>query len=173
MTDEHDPIPIEEAHVGEAAEILALQRLAYQSEAKIYDDFEIPPLTQTLDQMEGDFERQTILKASLGGRIVGSVRAYAREGTCYIGRVIVHPECQNRGLGARLLRAIEERFPAVERYELFTGQRSERNLYFYKKYGYAAFRTEVGPAPGLSLVYLEKRGVRDSTSPSAAARSPL
>jgi GNAT superfamily N-acetyltransferase len=173
MTHEHDPIPIEEAHVDEAAGILELQKVAYQSEAKIYDDFEIPPLTQTLAEMEGDFARQTILKASLSGRIVGSVRAYERDDTCHIGRVIVHPECQNRGLGARLLRAIEERFPAVGRYELFTGQRSERNLYFYKKYGYSAFRTEAGPTPGSCLVYLEKRAARESTSPSATARSPL
>jgi GNAT superfamily N-acetyltransferase len=156
MPDQQE-ILIEPAHVGEAAEILALQRLAYRSEAEIYDDYDIPPLTQTLPEMEADFERQKILKASLDGRIVGSVRAHVREGTCHVGRLAVHPDHQGRGLGARLLHAIEERFPSVARYELFTGQRSERNLYLYKKHGYVELRRETGPTPGSCLVYLEKR----------------
>ena len=36
------------AIIEDAAAILVLQRLAYQSEAAIYDDFTIPPLTETL-----------------------------------------------------------------------------------------------------------------------------
>ena len=124
---------IQRATREDAAEILALQKLAYRSEAEIYDAYDIPPLTQALAEMEADLERQTVLKAVMEGRIVGSVRAYEREGTCHIGRLIVHPEQQNRGLGARLLREIEAAFPQVERYELFTGHRSERNLYLYAK----------------------------------------
>jgi hypothetical protein len=47
---------IERASVEDAQEILALQRLAYQSEAEIYDDYSIPPLTQTLEAIRADFE---------------------------------------------------------------------------------------------------------------------
>jgi ribosomal protein S18 acetylase RimI-like enzyme len=148
-------IPIEPAQLGDAAGILGLQKLAYQSEAEICGDFSIPPLTQTLAEMEADFGRQTILKASLAGRIVGSVRAHAADSTCHIGRLIVHPECQNRGLGTRLMDAIERAFPTVARYELFTGERSERNLYLYRKLGYVPFRTE-RVSVALSLVFLEK-----------------
>jgi hypothetical protein len=39
---------ITQAAAADAAEILALQKLAYQSEAAIYQDYSIPPLTQTL-----------------------------------------------------------------------------------------------------------------------------
>ena len=39
---------ITQATAEDAAAILALQRLAYQSEAEVYGDFSIPPLTQTL-----------------------------------------------------------------------------------------------------------------------------
>jgi hypothetical protein len=35
---------------------LALQKLAYRSEAEIYDDYTIPPLTQTLGEMRADEE---------------------------------------------------------------------------------------------------------------------
>ena len=83
---------IERANVENAGEILDLQKLAYQSEAALYDDYTIPPLTQTLEEITADFERQLFLKASVDGRIVGSVRAYEREGACCIGRLIVHPD---------------------------------------------------------------------------------
>jgi ribosomal protein S18 acetylase RimI-like enzyme len=144
--------------VGEdAAEILALQRLAYRSEAEIYGDFSIPPLTQTEDGMREDLERQVVLKAVTGeGRIAGSVRARLVDGTCHIGRLIVDPACQGRGLGRRLLAAIEERFATADRYELFTGHRSERNLRLYRGVGYEDLRTEV-VSPELSIVFLQKR----------------
>jgi hypothetical protein len=83
---------IERATVLDAEEILSLQKLAYRSEAEIYNDFNIPPLVQTLESIEKDFENQYFLKAVMDGKIIGSVRAYTKEGTCYIGRLIVHPD---------------------------------------------------------------------------------
>ena len=46
---------IEQAMIDDAQEILALQKLAYQSEAEIYNDFTIPPLHQTLDEIKAEF----------------------------------------------------------------------------------------------------------------------
>jgi ribosomal protein S18 acetylase RimI-like enzyme len=148
---------IEQAQLTDASEILALQKLAYLSEAEICQDYTIPPLTQTLEEIEHEFQTQTFLKVVLDGKTIGSVRAYLQEGTCYIGRLIVHPDFQNQGIGAKLLREIEERFAHARRYELFTGEKSERNLYFYQKLGYRIFRKEklTGKVP---LVFLEKKG---------------
>jgi ribosomal protein S18 acetylase RimI-like enzyme len=149
---------IEQAQLTDAPEILALQKLAYLSEAEINQDFTIPPLTQTLEEIEHDFQTQTVLKVAVGGKIIGSVRAYLQEGTCYIGRLIVHPDFQNQGIGAKLLRAIEERFAQARRYELFTGEKSERNLYFYQKWGYRIFRKKE-LTDKVALVFLEKEGI--------------
>ena len=135
--------------------ILALQKLAYQSEAAIYNDFRIPPLTQTLDEITADFAQQVFLKATLNGQIIGSVRGYIKGTTCYVGRLIVHPEHQNQGFGTRLLREIEATFEQAERYELFTGSRSARNLHLYEKLGYREYRREQ-LSPAVELVYLEK-----------------
>ena len=148
---------IEQAGVKDAAEILALQKLAYASEAEIYDDYTIPPLVQTLEQIETDFESQFFLKTSVNGRIIGSVRAHARQGACFIGRLIVHPDFQNQGIGTQLMNEIEKRFKQAKRFELFTGRRSERNLRFYRKLGYEAFKTE-RISEKVGLVFMEKRG---------------
>lgn len=147
---------IVQATVADAATILGLQKLAYQSEARIYNDDKIPPLIQTAAQIEKEFAGTVFLKATAeDGRIVGSVRACERDGTCFIGRLIVHPDHQGRGIGTSLMREIESRFAHVKRFELFTGHKSERNLRFYRKLGYQAFEEEQA-TDSLRLVFLQK-----------------
>jgi ribosomal protein S18 acetylase RimI-like enzyme len=75
--------------------------------------------------------------------IVGSVRAYKKNDTCYINRLVVLPEYQNQGIGKALMNAIENQFQDnVTRYELFTGAQDPRNLYLYNQLGYKTFKTE-------------------------------
>jgi ribosomal protein S18 acetylase RimI-like enzyme len=147
---------IEKATVSDAGELLVLQKLAYRSEAEIYNDFRLPPLVQALESMEEDFKNHLFLKAVIDGRIIGSVRVNAREGTCYIGRLIVHPDFQNRGIGTRLMDEIEKVFNGCERFELFTGDRSERNLQLYQKHGYLIFKT-AKITDQTNIVFLEKK----------------
>lgn len=147
---------IAQATIADAAAILHLQRLAYQSEARIYNDDKIPPLTQTLGEIEKEFGDLVFLKATAeDGTVVGSVRACERDGTCFIGRLIVHPDHQGRGIGTELIKAIESRFARAKRFELFTGHKSERNLRFYRRLGYTAFK-EQQVTDALRLVFLEK-----------------
>jgi ribosomal protein S18 acetylase RimI-like enzyme len=152
-------IIIERAKLEDAKEILDLQKLAYQSEAEIYDDDTIPPLTQTLEEVRNDFERQTFLKASMGGRIIGSVRAFLKEETCFIGRLIVHPDFQNQGIGTKLMNEVERHFSRAKRFELFTGQKSDRNIHLYQKLGYQVFKAET-VTKELKLLYMEKAARR-------------
>ena len=147
---------IERATVLDAEEILALQKLSYRSEAEIYNDFNIPPLVQTLENILKDLEDQFFLKAMIGERIIGSVRAYAQGTTCYIGRLIVQPDFQNRGIGKKLMYEIEKIFNHCKRFELFTGDKSERNLYLYQKLGYQIYK-KAKITDLTAIVYLEKK----------------
>jgi ribosomal protein S18 acetylase RimI-like enzyme len=146
---------IEPARIEDARDILELQRLAYQSEAAIYNDYSIPPLTQTLEGMKNDIVQQLCLKASQDGMIVGSVRALKKGDICEIGRLIVHPDFQGRGIGKKLMLEIEGSFKGVKRFELFTGHKSERNIALYQKLGYIIFNTEK-ISEKLQLVFMEK-----------------
>jgi N-acetylglutamate synthase-like GNAT family acetyltransferase len=146
---------IEPAKVKDAPAILALQRQAYASEALIYPGITLPPMVQTLEEMEKDIRTMTVLKAVQGDKLIGSVRAAEQEGVCRIGRLIVAPGHQGRGAGTRLMAAVEKAFAAAPVYELFTGEKSLKNIGFYKKLGYV--RTEARKiSPGLTLIFFRK-----------------
>ncbi len=146
---------ITQSDQNDAKEILSLQKLAYQSEAKLYDDYSIPPLTQTLDDIKAQFHTHIFLKAVNNSTIIGSVRAYEKDRTCNIGRLIVHPDFQKKGIGKHLMKEIENRFITSERYELFTGTKSEKNILFYQNLGYHIHKSEK-LSDLLEFVYLEK-----------------
>jgi ribosomal protein S18 acetylase RimI-like enzyme len=146
---------ITQAVLSDAKDILLLQKLAFQQEAERYADYDIPPLRQTIDDLEAQFSTHVILKAVKEGKIVGTVRAYEKDGTCYIGRLAVHPDLQNRGIGTTLMREIERRF-APKRYELFVGAKSDNNIHLYAKLGYAVFRSGGDCCGGVETLYMEK-----------------
>jgi ribosomal protein S18 acetylase RimI-like enzyme len=150
-----DNVRIASANDADAAAILGLQKLAYESEARLYQDWKLPPLTQTLDSLRAEIAEITVLKAEVDGRLVGSVRA--RNGDpCQVGRLIVHPELQGRGVGTRLMHEIEAAFPTATAFELFTGSRSAGNLRLYQRLGYRRVRDQV-LSPAVTLVFLGKR----------------
>jgi ribosomal protein S18 acetylase RimI-like enzyme len=146
---------ISKANKQAADKILKLQKLAYQSEAEIYDDFSIPPLIQTLEQIKKDFSDKYFLKAKIDGEIIGPVRAYQNNSSCHIGRLIVHPDFQCQGIGTKLMKKIEKKFGYVNRFELFTGHKSERNIRFYEKLGYHKFK-EKPVTDNLTFIFMEK-----------------
>ncbi|NLC18121.1 MAG: GNAT family N-acetyltransferase [Clostridiales bacterium] len=137
-------------------EILRLQYLAYQSEAELLNDYSIQPLTQTLEELTAEFERGVIYKAvDENGRIVGSVRGYVKDGTIHIGKLMVHPDLQGRGIGKSLLKTIENEHKS-QRKELFTSDKSLSNLRLYERNGYRRFKMEA-VSDSFNFVYLEKQ----------------
>ncbi|MFE1952046.1 GNAT family N-acetyltransferase [Streptomyces sp. NPDC059524] len=136
-------VTISAATDADAEQILKLQYLCYQSEAQLYGDYSIEPLTQTLDSVRAELTAGTVLVARLGDEVVASVRGTVdADGTARIGKLIVHPRMQRHGLGGRLLSAIESAFAGTaKRFQLFSGHRSEHNLRLYRKHGYAQVST--------------------------------
>ena len=53
---------ITKATKEDLSEILQLQYLSYQSEAKLLNNFDIPPLKQTLQEVQNEYDNGTRLK---------------------------------------------------------------------------------------------------------------
>ena len=146
---------IEKAQIEDLKEILELQYLAYQSEAKLFGDMDIPPLKQTIEEVCEEYKKGIILKkVDDRGVIIGSVRAYQEGQTVYIGKLMVHPEMQKQGIGTKLLCEIENQYQN-QRYELFTSTKSIDNIRLYERLGYKKYKEEI-VTPELQFVYLEK-----------------
>lgn len=68
-------LQVERAGMADAGELLTLQRAAYVTEARLYGDPELPPLTQSLADLRDELRSAVALKAVVRHRIVGAVRA--------------------------------------------------------------------------------------------------
>ena len=146
---------IVKANQEDLQSILDLQYLAYQSEAELFHSKKIPPLTQTLEEVNKEYQKGIILKAiTENNQIIGSVRARCEKGTVYIGKLMVHPAYQGQGIGTKLLVEIEKCYTHV-RYELFTSTRSKKNIQMYEHLGYKVFN-EKQVNEEIRFVYLEK-----------------
>ena len=147
-------IGIYKAGLEDLQEILQLQYLSYQSEAALFGSRDIPPLKQTLDEVIAEYNNGIVLKMTDDDVIVGSIRAKERNGTVYIGKLMVHPDYRRNGYGTKLLTEIEKYFPD-KRYELFTSTRSTGNIRLYQNLGYKMFDRKA-ITDELQFVYMEK-----------------
>ena len=153
--DNNEIAVITKAEKEDLEEILKLQYLTYQSEAALFGNKDIPPLKQTLEEVIEEYNAGIVLKMTgEGGRIIGSVRAREKDGTIYIGKLMVDPDHQRKGYGKRLLLEVEKYFPG-KRYELFTSTRSKDNIRLYESVGYHQF-DQKAVDDELVFVFMEK-----------------
>ncbi|MCV2395438.1 GNAT family N-acetyltransferase [Actinotalea sp. M2MS4P-6] len=142
---------------ADAGELLTVRRAAFVSEAQLYDDPHIPPLTQTLEELRADLADRSVVTigAWLGPRLVGSIRV-AVEGTkATLGRLAVAPDLQGQGIGTQMLLAVPGYLPqGISEVWVFTGKDSVANLAMYGKHG---FEHEFDQTTGdLTYAYLRK-----------------
>ncbi|GAK14670.1 N-acetyltransferase [Geomicrobium sp. JCM 19039] len=147
---------VSRATIEDACEILNLQKLAYVSEAEIYNDYTIMPLQEDLESAKASFQKNIVLKYVEDRMIIGSVRGYEENGICYINKLMVHPACRNRGIGQILMTEIESHFTDVT-FRLFTGAQSEKNIAVYEKLGYTIYKTGKLDVEDTQFVFMEKR----------------
>lgn len=146
---------IAEASEEDLLEILQLQKKAFERVAIEENNFDIQPLKQTYDDIVQEFKKRKFLKYILNGAIVGSVRGHVDDqNICYVGKLIVHPDFQNAGIGTALMEELEKHFRACDSFEIFTSQNSENTLRLYKKLGYT--ETYVKEVDNVSIVFMKR-----------------
>lgn len=124
-------------------------------------DVFIPPLHESLADIEAWMQEWVVLVLRRADRLVAAARGRADGSTWDVGRLMVAPDLQGQGLGRLLLRAIEDSAPPeVTTYELFTGVGSADNIRMYKKAGYRLVGWgEGGAVPGAVRLTKPRRGV--------------
>jgi len=144
---------------ADAGELLTLQRACWVQEALDNDTLEIPALHESLETVAASLDDWDYYVVRVEGRLVGAVRGrldtHAGTTVWDIGRIMVAPDLQGRGLGRLLLEHIQTVAPAeATTYVLFTGAASADNQRMYKKAGFS-LRKDL-PAPPHAVI-LTKR----------------
>jgi len=152
---------IEPGRPGDAGELFTLQRACWLQEALANDSLtDIPAIHESLEDVREWMGTWSTWVVRSEGRLVGAVRGRLEEspaGPAWdIGRLMVAPDLQGRGLGRQLLEHIESvAAPEATTYVLFTGARSTDNIRMYKKAGYRV-RTDL-EAPPLAVILTKPR----------------
>ncbi len=151
-------VHIREAHCGDAPAIADLVLRAFSSQCELYNDWTLPPMSETAETVRRALREGIVLVAEIEDMVVGSIRGRLREDDVVeIARLVVEPALQGGGLGRALAVDLESRYPTALMFEIFTGQRSAGPLHLYESLGFERVR-EVSVHEGLSLVYLHKPG---------------
>ena len=144
-----DALDVTVATAADAPELMTLTRACWAPELARYGMFGAGE--ETLDDVVAGLTQWRTWALRSAGRLVASVRGRAGvedPATWEIGRLMVAPDLQGRGLGRALLAFAEGQAPAgTTAYLLNTGARSDRNLRIYRKAGYRP-RPGEGANPG-------------------------
>ncbi|MEO9324906.1 tRNA (guanosine(37)-N1)-methyltransferase TrmD [Nocardioides sp. C4-1] len=144
---------------ADAGELLTLQRACWLQEAIANDDVAgIPALHESLDDVLAWLGSWHVWVVRVDGRLVGAVRGRLEGEAWDIGRIMVAPDVQGRGLGRVLLEHVQAVAPPeAGSYVLFTGQHSHDNIRMYKKAGFR-LRPDL-EAPPLAVVLTKRRRI--------------
>ncbi len=125
------------ATADDAGEIWTMARACWITEARDHNSFNIPALTENLTDVQEWLTQWRAWVVRSRGRLIGSVRARRTEKLWDIGRLMVAPDMQGRGLGKALLAYAEQQAPDdIVGFSMFTGGHSVANLRMYQRAGY-------------------------------------
>jgi ribosomal protein S18 acetylase RimI-like enzyme len=135
---------IRKAQSSEAAEIARIINAAFEVER----EFRQGERTSR-EEMSRLMERDLVLVAEDGGRLVGAVHTVVDGKTGYFGMLSVDPQVQRKGVGRALLAAAEDhcRNAGCTRMTMSTGEDRTELIPYYERVGYHVTAIEPSTSP--------------------------
>ncbi|OIJ11120.1 GNAT family N-acetyltransferase [Anaerobacillus arseniciselenatis] len=136
-----------------ARDVLNVQIPSYKVEAEIIGSYEIPPLKDTVYNLQHCEE--TFIGYYKNEQLCGGISIKIVDEEVDIHRLIVHPNHFRKGIAQMLLNFIESTFK-VETIKVSTGSKNVPAVSFYKKNGFINIK-EVMVKEQISITIFEKK----------------
>jgi ribosomal protein S18 acetylase RimI-like enzyme len=128
-------IKFERATIDDAEILANVRNQSFYSDYIKYG--ECPGYNVTKNHMIESILSRISYKIICNDEVVGNISIKDNhDGTFYIGCLCVIPDYENRGIGQKAIRFIENQFPNVMVWTLRTPADKQRNICFYQKVGY-------------------------------------
>ncbi|MGD8191921.1 GNAT family N-acetyltransferase [Brevibacillus ginsengisoli] len=137
-----------------AKRIWELQIPSYEVEANLINFFEIPPLRETVEDLQKCGE--IFYGLWMDDELAGAISYKREENTLDIHRMMVHPRHFRKGVASRLVEYVEQIEEGIEEILVSTGSKNTPAVNLYKRYGFEPIG-ELEIAPGVKLMNFRKR----------------
>ncbi|KAJ1784086.1 hypothetical protein LPJ59_006432 [Coemansia sp. RSA 2399] len=152
---EYDQYPIHPASAQEFKEAVAVR-------IHVFVDIQKFLLEEEMDEHDKDALHLVITDASKSNKVIGTLRVINTGDMVKIGRVVILPEYQGKGLGKKLMLFAEQYIAKSAEYEQCThtklGSQYEKRM-FYEKCGYVA-KGDIYDDSGCPHIWMFKELVR-------------
>lgn len=154
-------IKISKSNLKETEPLLKIQTEAFKKDLKRYKDYDSSPAAESLDFFKYRMNHSLHYTIYIDEKIAGGICLLKVADSHYrLFRIFLDPKFQNKGLGTKILSAMEKQFPKVKKWSLDTPKDNERNRHFYEKFGYKQ-TGEMKVNERLTLIEYEKKIKRD------------
>lgn len=133
-------------------ELLALQKSAYAIEAKLIGFPNLPPLHETVEELQTSGE--IFYGYFVDGELAGAISYKIEDKTLDIHRMMVHPNFFRQGIARQLL-ALVLALPEIERAIVMTGAANQPAKKLYETFGFVEITQEM-VVEGLMIARFEK-----------------
>jgi ribosomal protein S18 acetylase RimI-like enzyme len=117
-----------------ANQILHVQKLSYQVEAKIIEFNGIPGLTETIDDLVKSDE--TFIGVYSDIQLVGVLSFTSNDSTLDICRLVVHPSNFQQGIASKLITHLISNYSTAKTIIVHTGTKNSPAINLYKKHDF-------------------------------------
>lgn len=153
-------VVFELAKPEDAIEIYEVQKLAYREQLEMYKDCETDPAVEGIDWILFKIKHHIYYKIICDGKIIGEVDIYQHKRSPLhyeMNGIFIHPDYQNRGIGEKAIRFVENEFKEAKVWTTWIPHKIEKNHYFYGKVGYRKTGVQEKIMDNLILVQYEKK----------------
>lgn len=134
---------LERAKKVDAQKLSEIQKASFDDESKQFSGNEVggPIGYDSISWQEEMMQNCEYFKILYNGEIIGGAILVIESNQVHnLGRIFIDPNFQNQGIGMKVMKEIEKKYPDSTKWWLDTPSRSTKNHHFYVRCGF----TKVG-----------------------------